>query len=310
MQQDFQRWLLPEGVLAGFLVFDAATPRPLLHPCDATTGIRYRLLPMTRAMLAELLTPTQVAQHLDLIRDYLLFPDGVRLMSDPVPYRGGVERWFKRAETAANFGREIGLMYTHAHLRYIEALAKCGRAAELWEMLGRVTPVQLTARVGVAAPRQSNAFFSSSDAAFADRYEAAARFDDLRQGRVAVKGGWRIYSSGPGLYLNRVIRHLLGLRDSFGDLMIDPVLPPALDGLVVDWARDGFQLEWHYSVGPRGFGPTRIRLNGADLLLARRDDNPYRAGGIRLAAHDFQARLQPGTTVVQIEVGLVAGGRC
>ena len=30
---------------------------------------------------------------------------------------------FRRAESAAFFGREIGLMYVHAHLRYGEALA-------------------------------------------------------------------------------------------------------------------------------------------------------------------------------------------
>jgi CRISPR-associated protein Csx3 len=303
MRRDFQRWLLPDGVLAGFLVFDAATPRPLLHPRDAATGIGYRLLPMTRAMLAELLTPAQAAQHLALIREHLLFPDGVRLMSAPVPYRGGVERWFKRAETAANFGREIGLMYTHAHLRYVEALAKCGRGAEAWEMLGRVTPVQLAARVATAVPRQGNSFFSSSDAAFADRYEAAARFEELRQGRVAVKGGWRIYSSGPGLYLNRVVRHLLGLRDSFGDLVVDPVLPPALDGLVVEWPRDGARVEWRFTVGAQGFGPVRIRLNGRDLPLERREPNPYRSGGVRLDAAAFRQRLQDGQNVVEIEVG-------
>ena len=31
---------------------------------------------------------------------------------------------FKRAEQAANFGREIGLQYVHAHIRYTEAMAK------------------------------------------------------------------------------------------------------------------------------------------------------------------------------------------
>jgi len=31
---------------------------------------------------------------------------------------------FQRAESAAFFGREIALMYTHAHLRYAEALAR------------------------------------------------------------------------------------------------------------------------------------------------------------------------------------------
>ncbi|MFZ4396851.1 MAG: GH36-type glycosyl hydrolase domain-containing protein [Kiritimatiellia bacterium] len=303
IQADFQRLLLPDNVLAGFLVFGDGAPRPLLHPQDRVTGIRYRLLPMTRAMLAELLTPEQAEQHLALIRTHLLFPDGVRLMSDPVPYCGGVERWFKRAETAANFGREIGLMYTHAHLRYIEALAKLGHAEEMWEMLGRVTPVQLRERVANAAPRQANAFFSSSDGAFPDRYAAAARFDDLRRGAMEVKGGWRIYSSGPGLYIHRVICSLLGIRDSFGDLVLDPVLPRALDGLIVQLVRDGHPIEFRYRVGERGSGVRQVCVNGRDLPLNRRDPNPYRIGGARVATHDFTALLRKGANVVEIEVG-------
>jgi 1,2-beta-oligoglucan phosphorylase len=42
---------------------------------------------------------------------------------------------------------------------------------------------------GSGALRQSNASFSSSDADFADRLEAAARWNDLRAGRVAVRAG-------------------------------------------------------------------------------------------------------------------------
>ena len=73
---------------------------------------------MTRSMLAELLTPEQVSHHLEIIEKELTFPDGVRLMNKPANYRGGVSTNFKRAEQAANFGREIGLQYVHAHIRY------------------------------------------------------------------------------------------------------------------------------------------------------------------------------------------------
>lgn len=47
----------------------------------------------------------------------LLYPDGVRLMNRPAQYDGGVSTHFKRAEHAANFGREVGLQYVHAHIR-------------------------------------------------------------------------------------------------------------------------------------------------------------------------------------------------
>ena len=151
--------------------------------------------------------------------------------------------------------------------------------------------------------RQANTYFSSSDGAFADRYEAAARFGGLRDGTVAVKGGWRIYSSGPGLYLHRVISHLLGIRDSFGDLVLDPVLPRALDGLVAEVQREGRQIEFRYKVGEAGYGPTRICVNGQALPLDCREDNPYRAGGVRIPAAAFAAMLHDGTNVVELELG-------
>ena len=35
-------------------------------------------------------------------------------------------------------------------------------------------------------------------------------------GRIAVDGGWRIYSSGPGIYVALVVQHALGVRRRFG----------------------------------------------------------------------------------------------
>ena len=48
-------------------------------------------------------------------------------------YHGGTSTLFRRAESAANFGREIGLQYVHAHIRYIEALARIGRPDEAFD---------------------------------------------------------------------------------------------------------------------------------------------------------------------------------
>ena len=112
---------------------------------------------------------------------------------------------FRRAESAAFFGREIGLMYVHAHLRYGEAMAVLGEAEALWEALQVVNPVSVAERVANASPRQRNAYFSSSDAAFPDRYRASAEWERVREGTVAADGGWRIYSSGPGLYTHAAL---------------------------------------------------------------------------------------------------------
>ncbi len=130
MRADFNAHLMRDGTVAGYAIFapDAGAPELLLHPSDARTGLHYSLLPMTRSIIGGLFTPEQTRHHLKLIREHLLFPDGARLMDRPVAYRGGPQTIFRRAESASFFGREIGLMYVHAHLRYGEAMAVLGDA--------------------------------------------------------------------------------------------------------------------------------------------------------------------------------------
>ncbi len=105
-----------------------------------------------------------------------MFPDGVRLMDRPIAYHGGPETIFQRAESAAFFGREIGLMYVHAHLRYAEAVAALGESEALWDALLVANPIAVTDQLANASLRQRNAYFSSSDAAFRDRYQASAEW--------------------------------------------------------------------------------------------------------------------------------------
>ena len=222
-------------------------PELLLHPSDTRTGLRYSLLPMTRSIIAGLFTKKQAQHHLRLIRDHLLFPDGARLMDQPVAYHGGLEQVFRRAESASFFGREIGLMYVHAHLRYGEAMAVLREADALWEALQIASPITVTERLAHASPRQRNAYFSSSDAAFPDRYKASAEWQRVRDGTVAVDGGWRIYSSGPGLYTNVLLSHALGIRRRFGERMVEPVLPRSLGRVTLEMVIDGRHDRWDLS---------------------------------------------------------------
>ena len=302
MGDDFRAQLVPDGTVAGFLVREAGgRARPLLHPSDTMTGIRYRLLPMTRAVLAELFTATQARHHLDLVARELRYPDGVRLMSEPAPYRGGREHLFKRAETAANVGREIGLQYVHAHLRYAEALAKAGDADDLWWALQVVNPVGLAEVLPHAAARQSNVYFSSSDADYPDRVQAAARWAELRDGTVAVRGGWRLYSSGPGLFLHKVRACLLGIRESFGELVLDPVLPRSLDGLVARTTVAGRAVEFRYRVREAGGGVQRVTVNERVPSNLTIDANPYRTGGIRVPIPSLSGLLTEGKNTIAID---------
>ena len=69
-------------------------------------------------------------------------------------------------------------------------------------------------------------YYSSSDGVFADRSDASARYADLMRGEVALEGGWRVYSSGPGLFLRLVTETLLGVRLRADRVEVDPVLDP------------------------------------------------------------------------------------
>jgi cellobiose phosphorylase len=249
MREDYNRHLIRAGTVAGYALFGPGREEPelLLHPGDTRTGLRYSLLPMTRSIIAGLLTKEQAQHHLRLIREHLLFPDGVRLMDQPVAYHGGLERVFRRAESAAFFGREIGLMYVHAHLRYGEAMAVLREADALWEALQIASPITVTERLPHASPRQRNAYFSSSDAAFPDRYRASAEWQRVRDGTVAVDGGWRIYSSGPGLYTHVLLAHALGIRRRFGERMVEPVLPRWLGRVTLEMVIDGRHERWDLS---------------------------------------------------------------
>ncbi len=224
IRDDFKRTLIRDGVVAGYALFSPAggEPKLILHPADRKTGVSYSLIPMNAALAGGLFTEEQSQAHLQLIRERLLFPDGVRLMDKPLPYRGGEERIFRRAESSPFFGREIGLMYVQAHLRYCEAAAILGEADVFWQGLRLVNPIEAEL-AGAAAPRQRNCYYTSSDAAFRDRYEASAEWSRVKGGTVAVEGGWRVYSGGPGLFIDLLIRRVAGRRRHYGEDVISPL---------------------------------------------------------------------------------------
>jgi CRISPR-associated protein Csx3 len=289
---DFQRLLISDGVLAGYAQFEPqGTHKLLLHPRDDTTGVHYSSLAMVHAMLEELFTPQQAQQHLSLIDEHLSAPDGLRLFDRPLPYHGGPQRLFQRAESAAFFGREIGLMYMHAHLRFAQALAHMGHAERFFEALCQANPIGLRAILPTATPRQSNCYYSSSDAAFDDRYQASAEYERVRAGRIGLEGGWRVYSSGAGIALSLLARHFLGLSSEANCLRIDPVIPAALDGLLAETRLLQRTVQIRYRVGAAGCGVQALRLNGAPLRFAI-ENNPYRQGAALARIDEVRGQLK------------------
>ncbi|BBH23617.1 hypothetical protein Back11_49620 [Paenibacillus baekrokdamisoli] len=298
IQADFHRYMLQTDVIPGFVYMEEPEQAELmLHPEDTKTGIHYRLLPMTRSMISELLTKEQAEAHYALIKEKLYCPDGVRLMDRPAKYTGGVSTHFKRAEQASNFGREVGLQYVHAHIRFVEAMAKLGHQDEVWQGLLMINPIGLRDVVSNAELRQSNSYFSSSDGKFNDRYEAQERFDDLKQGKVPVKGGWRIYSSGPGIYMNQLISNCLGIRLEGNDLVVDPVLPAHLDGLHFEFQFMGRPIKFVYHLS--GQPVSRVLVNG-EAVSVQMVQNRYRQGGLRITQEQLESVLMSESNIIDI----------
>jgi 1,2-beta-oligoglucan phosphorylase len=300
---DFQRLLVADGVVAGYAQFEPGQERRLLlHPQDAVTGVRFSLLPMMHAVINDMLSPAQARDQLRLIETHLLGPDGARLFDRPLPYRGGPQQLFQRAESSAFFGREIGVMYMHAHLRWAEMLAHMGEAERFFDALCKAHPIMLRERVPMADRRQANCYYSSSDAAFADRYQAQSRYDDIARGHVALDGGWRIYSSGPGIMIGLVVGQFLGIRQEHATLIVDPVLPTRLDGLRATLTVAQHEVELLIHAGPRGHGPVQIDLNDRPLPFTR-GANAYRAGAAEVSMQKVRAALQTGVNRLVVRLG-------
>ncbi|MCD4826473.1 MAG: hypothetical protein K8Q99_01675 [Acholeplasmataceae bacterium] len=274
IKADYKKYMIVDGIPSGFVVFEDNNQLSyLLHPRDQKTGLKYRLLPFVRSFISELAEKEVMNDYINLIDKIFMHPDGVRLMDTAVKYEGGKKTYFVRAETAANFGREIGLQYVHAHIRYIESMAKIGASQRAYNAIFQIVPIQMKEHVKNAEIRQSNMYFSSSDADFNNRYEAKKDFELVRQGNIKVKGGWRLYSSGPGIFIHQIIHHILGVGQYHQDLHIDPVITKAQDGLTFtsQFEDKTIKITYHY-------GDEKLLINGLGVSY-KQTQNSYRQSG-------------------------------
>lgn len=302
IKADFNQHLLKDDVVAGYGLLDKdGSISVMLHPTDNTTGIQYSVLPMNRGIISGIFTPEQAENHQQLVEKHLKGPDGVRLMDRPLPYKGGIQKIFQRAESSTFFGREIGLMYVHEHIRYAESLAIMGKAGAFVKALRQAIPVDYRKVVSCGDIRQANCYYSSSDVVFKSRYEADQKYSDVLEGKMTVRGGWRVYSSGPGIYNGLVTTRMLGIRLNASTLIIDPVMPAGFDGTEASTSLWGHPVRLVYKTGKKGFGVETATLNGQPLT-SQQEENPYREGGIIIDKQQFISLLTNEVNILNIEI--------
>jgi cellobiose phosphorylase len=297
---DFDKYLVRDGVVAGYgLLEEDGRFDVLLHPGDTRTGICYSILPMNRGIISGIFTKEQALSHQDLVEQHLKGPDGARLMDRPLRYKGGVQEIFQRAESSTFFGREIGLMYVHEHIRYAESLAIMGKADAFMKALRQAIPVGYRDIVPCGDIRQANCYYSSSDAVFRNRYEADECYDQIKTGNITLRGGWRVYSSGPGIFISLVVTRLLGLRIGYGNVIIDPVMPASLDGFSASLQWMSYPVTFMYSLKTGSFSPKTIVVNGRAVKFTL-ENNTYREGGAVIPFKEFQFMLDYRENIVEV----------
>jgi cellobiose phosphorylase len=105
------------------------------------------------------------------------------------------------------------------------------------------------------------------------------QFDKLRDSSVNVKTGWRIYSSGSGLYISRLVNDILGIKRLQGDWLIDPVMDSILDGLKLEMVWDGMKITFIY----RKNDENRLKISvDGNIINNEPSHQPYRQGGVRI----------------------------
>ena len=280
VRSDFNRYLLPDGVVAGLAHFGPEGIEYFLHPRDRKTGVAYRLLPMTRGIIAGLFSAEQAQRHFSLMERHLAFPDGMRLMNRPMDYHGGTSRYFKRAESAANFGREVGLQYVQAHIRHVEAMARIGRPDEAFRGLLAVCPIALERRRAHCPPPPGQRLLQQLRCGVPGPPPGQPRVrpspDRPRggQGRLAglLERARHLHQRAD---LERARPAQLVRRRGAGPRAAQACRRP--DVRLEDQGR---RVRYLYHVARNGFSPRKVHVNGRRLPDDRHAENPYRAGGM------------------------------
>jgi cellobiose phosphorylase len=116
---------------------------------------------------------------------------------------------------------------------------------------------------------------------------------------MPLKGGWRVYSSGPGIFISIVVSRLLGLRLESDSIILDPVMPGSFDGFEARIEILDHPVVLKYSVVNTGYSPLKILINDEEIDFML-EENPFRKGGAVLDRRRFLGLLNPEDNLVEV----------
>jgi 1,2-beta-oligoglucan phosphorylase len=108
-----------------------------------------------------------------------------------------------------------------------------------------------------------------------------------------------VYSSGPGIVTGLIISKLLGLRVETNKVILDPVMPLELSGLVASMNFMGHKIGFVYQLVENCFGPRKVKINGRAVTFET-EENDYRQGGAVIPKDIFKSMLSKENNVVEI----------
>ena len=133
-------------------------------------------------------------------------------------------------------------------------------------------------------------------------YEADERYEELKEGKITLKGGWRIYSSGPGIYIGIDCFALTWFAvPNLEKTIIDPVIPKSLDGFSASIDYKDFPLTLNFSVKESEYHPKNININGKAIHFSY-EDNQYREGGAVIPTESFLELLNKNENNIKIQL--------
>ena len=194
----------------------------------------------------------------------------------------------------------------HAHLRWAQALAHFGDAERFFHALApgqSDRPARASCRT--RALRQANCYYSSSDAAFADRYQARPTTSAVRSARSRSTAAGASTRAAPASLFGSCRRATCSACACEADVAAASTrcCRRRSTGCASRSSCCGQRFEIRYRVRGAGCGVDALQLDGRALAFGE-EPNPYRRGAARVALSDLAAGPDAGARPRRLEIGV------